>query len=92
MLGFKKVNRLNHDDCDDIYLINKVRRRKYDFGFMNCDDDEGRDAAWDDGAAEPKKREYEDRYQMQKVSDISVGRLNNLLKKDHLLMRFTSED
>ena len=90
MLGFKKVNRLNHDDCDDIYLINKVRRRKYDF-FDLCDDEE-RDKAFDDETHEPKQREYEDRYQMQKVSDMSVGRLNRALKKDHLLMRFTSEE
>lgn len=92
MLGFKKVNRLNHDDCDDIYLINKVRRRKYDYGFLSTDDEEERDKAWDDERNEPKQREYEDRYQMQKVSDMSVGRLNKALKKDHLLMRFTSED
>lgn len=89
-IGFKKINKLNHDDCDDIYLINKVRRRKYDFGF-NCDNDEERDAAWDDKAGEPVKREYEDRYQMQKVSDMPVGRLHRLLAKDHLLMRFSDD-
>ena len=89
MIGFKKVHRLNHEDCDDIYLINKVRRRKYE--FFNCDDDEERDAAYDSETHEPVKREYEDRYQMQKVSDMSVGRLNRALKKDHLLMRFSDE-
>lgn len=89
MLGFKKVNRLNHDDCDDIYLINKVRRRKYDFFDL---DDEERDTLWDREKGEPVVKEYETRFQMQKVSDMSVGRLNRALKKDHLLMRFTSED
>ena len=90
MLGFKKVNRLNHDDCDDIYLINKTRRRRYD--FFDFGNDEERDKAFDEESHEPVKREYEDRYQMQKVSDIPVGRLNRELKKPHLLMRFTDED
>ena len=89
MIGFKKVNRINHDDCDDIYLISKTRRRKYD--FFDLGNDEERDNAFDAETHEPVKREYEDRYQMQKVSDMPVGRLNRELKKDHLLMRFTDE-
>ena len=88
-IGFKKINKLNHDDCDDIYLINKVRRRKYDSPIFT-DDDEAYDNEMRN-IDEPKKREYEDRYQMQKVSDMSVGRLHRALMKEHILMRFSDD-
>jgi hypothetical protein len=90
MIGFKRLNKVNlNEENDDIYIISKVRRRKYDWPL---DNDEVRDAEWDTTRDEPKKREYEDEYQMNRIKYMTSGRIHRLLSKDHLLMRFTDED
>lgn len=89
MIGFKRLNKVNlNEENDDIYIISKVRRRKYEWPF---DNDEERDEEWDTTREEPKKREYEDEYQMNRIKNMTSGRIHRLLSKDHLLMRFTDE-
>ena len=90
MIGFKRLSKVNlNDDKDDIYIITKSRRRKYDWPF---DDEEEADNEWDPTSQEPKKREYEDEYKMDRLKNLSMRRVHRLLSKDHLLMRFTDED
>ena len=89
MIGFKILNKVNlNEENDDIYIISKVRRRKYDWPF---DNDEERDEEWDTVRDEPKKREYEDEFRMDRIKNMTAGRIHRLLSKDHLLMRFTDE-
>ena len=89
MIGFKRLNKVNlNEENDDIYIISKVRRRKYEWPF---DNDEERDAEWDTVRDEPKKREYEDEFRMDRIKNMTSGRIHRLLSKDHLLMRFTDE-
>ena len=90
MIGFKRLNKVNlNEENDDIYIITKTRRRKYDWPW---DNDEVRDAEWDTSRDEPKKREYEDEYRMDRIRNMTSGRIHRLLSQDHLLMRFTDED
>ena len=89
MIGFKRLSKVNlNEENDDIYIISKVRRRKYDWPF---DNDEERDEEWDMVRDEPKKREYEDEFRMDRIKNMTSGRIHRLLRKDHLLMRFTDE-
>ena len=90
MLTFKRLTKVNlNDDNDDIYIVNKVRRRKYDFPFYN---DEERDEEWDNTRDEPKERKYEDAYQMSRLRNMTMSSVRKCLSKPHILFRFNDEE
>lgn len=91
MITFKRISKVNlNDNTDDLYIVNKARRRKY--MPLPFDDDEEYDKAWDENLNEPKERKYEDVYQMSRLRDMSVSRIHRALSKPHLIFRFNEED